>query len=429
MINMDKIVSLAKRRGFVFPSSEIYGGFGGFWDYGPWGVELKNNIKNFWWHEFVHSRDDIFGLDSSIIMNPKIWEASGHTGPGFADPLRECLSCHKRFRGDELSEDKCPVCQGKLSKEKKFNILVKTFIGPIEDETAVAYLRGETAQAIFVNFDNILNTFHPRLPFGIAQIGKAFRNEITPGKFIFRSREFEQMELEYFIYPESDKEQFIYWKEFCLAHLKKLGLKSENLRFYDHPKEKLSHYSKGTTDIEYKFPFGWAEIWGIARRSDFDLKQHSRFSGKDLSFKESDSGEKLLPYVIEPSLGVDRLMFALLSDAYCEEGKRVILKLIPQMAPVKAAVFPLVSNKEVLVKKAREIYSEIKQSLPAVFDGRGNIGKRYYAQDEIGTPWCVTIDYDTLKDDTVTVRNRDTAKQERVDSHKLTGFLKKQLNS
>ncbi|KKS98583.1 MAG: glycyl-tRNA synthetase, glycyl-tRNA synthetase [Candidatus Gottesmanbacteria bacterium GW2011_GWA2_43_14] len=429
MNNMDKIVSLAKRRGFVFPSSEIYGGFGGFWDFGPLGVALKNNIKELWWQEFVEKRDDVFGLDASIIMNPRIWEASGHTGSGFADPLRECTGCHRRFRSEDLNENKCPVCGEKLDKEKKFNILVKTFIGPVEDETALTYLRGETAQAIFVNFDNIQDTFHPKLPFGIAQIGKAFRNEITPGKFIFRSREFEQMELEYFIYPESDEEQFIYWKEFCLDFLSKLGLKRKNLRYYDHPKEKLAHYSKGTTDIEYQFPFGWSEIWGIARRSDFDLKQHSRYSGKALNYKDADGGNILTPYVIEPSVGVDRLLFSLMSDAYREDGKRTVLGLSPRLSPYKAAVFPLVSNKEQLVSKAREIYLEIKKELPAVFDDRGNIGKRYYSQDEIGTPWCITIDYDTLEDETVTVRDRDTAVQERVKYRKLADYLKKQLQS
>ena len=431
---MEKIVSLSKRRGFVFPSSEIYGGFGGFWDFGPLGVEMKNNIKNLWWKYFVTDRTDTYGLDSAIIMNPKVWEASGHTGSGFADPLRECKNCHHRFRGDDLKSAACPDCGGDLTEEKKFNILVKTFIGPVEDTSSMAYLRGETCQAIFVNFDNILNTFHPRLPFGIAQSGKAFRNEITPGNFIFRSREFEQMEYEFFTAKENEPEQFNYWREYCMNFLLSLGLNKDNLHFYDHPKEKLSHYSKGTTDIEYQFPFGWAELWGIARRTDFDLSQHSKFSGKELIYQDPQTNEKITPFVIEPSVGVDRLFLALMADAYCEEDlpagrqeKRVVLKLHPKIAPYKVAVFPLLANKPELIEKAKSVFGDLKQKFRTAWDERGNIGKRYFSQDEIGTPWCVTVDFQSLTDNTVTVRDRDTMKQDRIEIEKLSDFIAQKL--
>lgn len=424
---MEKIVALTKRRGFIFPSSEIYGGFGGFWDFGPYGVNLKNNIKTLWWKKFVSDRDDVWGLDSSIISHPKIWDASGHTGSGFADPLRECKKCHHRFRGDDLKNDACPDCGGELTEEKKFNILVKTFIGPVEDTSALAYLRGETAQTIFTNFKNILDTFHPRLPFGIAQSGKAFRNEITPGNFIFRSREFEQMELEYFVYPKEEEEQFHYWRDYCMNFLLELGLKKENLRFYDHPKEKLSHYSKGTTDVEYHFPFGWSELWGIARRTDYDLGQHTKFSGRKLEFQDPSGLETVDPYVIEPSVGVDRLLLALLSDAYHEDGKRVLLRFSPKVAPIKVAVFPLVANKEDIKTKARNVFLLLRSQFTCVWDERGNIGKRYFSQDEIGTPWCVTIDYETLENDTVTVRDRDSALQERVKIKDLVNLIQSRL--
>lgn len=425
---MDKIVSLAKRRGFIYPSSEIYGGFGGFWDFGPNGVEMKNNIKNLWWKFFVKDRDDVLGLDSAIITNPKVWDASGHTGAGFADPLRECKICHHRFRGDDLKKDKCPDCGGELTDEKKFNILVKTYVGSaVEDASSLAYLRGETAQAIFVNFKNIINSFHPKMPFGIAQTGKAFRNEITPGNFIFRSREFEQMELEYFVEPPNDEPHFLYWKEYCQKFLSWVGLKKDNLRLYDHPKEKLSHYSKGTTDIEYQFPFGWSELWGIARRSDYDLNQHSKFSGKDMSYQDPVTNQRFMPYVIEPSVGVDRLFLALLVDAYAEEDGRVVLKLSPKIAPFKVAVFPLLANKPELIDKARVVYKALKENLNVVWDERGNIGKRYCAQDEIGTPWCVTVDFTSLEDDTVTVRERDTKIQQRMNIKDLEKYFNDNL--
>lgn len=422
---MDKIGALCKRRGFIFPSSEIYGGFGGFWDYGPMGVELKNNIKKIWWHDFVDTRSDMYGLDSSIILNPKVWEASGHTGPGFCDPLRECKKCHHRFRGDDLKENKCSDCGGELTEEKKFNILVKTFIGPIEDKSTQSYLRGETAQGIFINFKNIIDTFHPKLPFGIAQIGKAFRNEITPGNYTFRSREFEQMEIEYFINPEEDKKHFDVWRDTVFNWFLSLGLNKEKLRRFDHPKEKLSHYSKGTTDVEYNFPFGWSELQGTANRTSYDLTQHSKYSGVDLSY------EGLIPYVIEPSWGVDRLMLALLIDAYREEeinGEiRTVLKLAPKLAPVKVAVFPLSANKEELVNIAKKIFDNLKYEFKAALDTNGNVGKRYRRQDEIGTPYCVTVDFQSLEDSTVTIRDRDTMEQERIKIENINEYLEEKL--
>lgn len=428
---MEKVVSLAKRRGFIFPSSEIYGGFGGFWDFGPLGAAMKNNIKRIWWHDFVTAREDMYGLDSSIILNPKTWEASGHTGPGFADPLRECKKCHHRFRGDDLKEDKCPDCMGELTVERKFNILVKTFIGPVEDTSTQAYLRGETAQGIFINFKNILDTFHPKIPFGVGQIGKAFRNEITPGNFIFRVRELEQMEIEYFVKPGDDSKFFDVWRDTVLKWFINLGLNKDNLRRYDHPKEKLSHYSKGTTDVEYKFPFGWGELQGTANRTDYDLSQHMKYSGVDLTYQD-ENGSKYTPYVIEPSFGVERLLMALLVDSYAEEpdnqGIRTVLKLKPQLAPITVAVFPLLRNREELVKAAREVYEGLKDQFMVAWDDIGNIGKRYRRQDEIGTPWCVTIDYDTLKDDTVTVRDRDSMKQERVKVSELSMYFQEKLS-
>lgn len=423
---MGKIVALCKRRGFVFPSSEIYGGFGGFWDFGPLGVRLKNNLKNLWWQEMVGENDNIYGLDTAIILNPQVWQASGHTGPGFADPLKECKVCHHRFRQDDLKTNSCPDCQGQLTEEKKFNILVKTYIGHVEDKSTLSYLRGETCQGIFVNFGNILNTLRPKIPFGIAQIGKAFRNEITPGNFIFRSREFEQMELEFFVHPYEDKKWFAYWLEKRKKWYLSLGLKEENLRFYEHPKEKLAHYSKRTVDVEYHFPFGWGEIEGIANRQDFDLKNHSKNSGKDLSYQDQN-GKRFFPYVIEPSTGPERMMLAFLVDGYREDKDRVILGLHPKIAPYKAAVFPLLANKPELVKLAKTVYNELKKEMAVAWDDRGNIGKRYYSQDEIGTPWCITVDFDSLEKKDVTVRDRDTTKQERIKISQLKDYFQKQL--
>lgn len=425
--SIDKIVSLCKRRGFIFPSSEIYGGFAGFWDKGPLGEALAHNIKELWWHQFVSTREDMYGLDAAIIMNPKTWEASGHTGPGFADPLRECKKCHHRFRGDDLKENHCPDCKGELAEQRSFNILVKTFIGPVEDSSTLSFLRGETAQGIFVNFKNILDTFSPKIPFGIAQIGKAFRNEITPGNFFFRSREFEQMEIEFFVKPGEDEQWHKKWRQDCFDFVLSLGVKKENLRFFDHPREKLSHYSKATTDIEYRFPFGWSEIWGIANRTDYDLKQHEKFSGENLKYRDALNKEEFTPYVIEPSVGVERLMLSVLTDAYSQEQERLVMKFRPLLAPYKAAVFPLLANKDNLVKKAREVFETLKEQFPTAWDDRGNIGKRYYSQDEIGTPFCITIDFQTLDDQTVTLRDRDTTKQERVKITDLSSVLKDKI--
>jgi len=436
---MEKIVSLCKRRGFVFPSSEIYGGIGGFWDFGPLGVLLKNNIKTAWWKNIVEERDDVYPIDSTIIHNPKVWQASGHT-LSFTDPLRECKSCHKRFRVDHLPTisgkgeskrtNKCPECGGELTEVKQFNLMFETYVGPVKKTASCAYLRPETCQGIFINFKNIVDTMQPKLPFGIAQIGKGFRNEITIGNFIFRDREFDMMELEFFVRPGEDEKWFDYWlKERLNWHLS-LGIEKKNLRFFDHPKESLAHYSKRTVDIEYHYPFGWNELEGIANRTDFDLRNHSKFSGQDLSFQD-EKGEKFYPFVVEPSLGVERMVLMVLCDAYCEEKvkgeKRVILKLHPKLAPVKVAVFPLLANKPKLVKIAKEIYKNLKPHFSTAFDDIGNIGKRYRRQDEIATPWCVTVDYDTLKDNTVTVRDRDTMKQIRTKIDALFELFSKKL--
>lgn len=443
---MEKITSLCKRRGFIFSGSEIYGGLGGFWDFGPLGVELKNNIKRLWWKTMVLERSNVFGLDSTIIHNPKVWEASGHA-VSFTDPLRECKSCHQRFRADKLESDKCPECGGELTDVKQFNLMFRTQVGPVEEGGQKAYLRPETAQGIFINFDNILQTMHPKIPFGIAQIGKGFRNEITTGDFIFRDREFEMMELEYFVKPGEDEKCFDYWKEERMAWHKSLGLREENLHFYEHPKESLSHYSKRTVDVEYNFPFGWSELEGIANRTDFDLKNHSKFSGRDLSYFDEETKKKYTPFVIEPSVGVERIVLALLVDAYHEEQDpsagstgslqassgqakeemRVVLRLKPKLAPVKVAVFPLLANKPPLIQKAKTVFEELKGEIEGLvsWDDIGNIGKRYRRQDEIGTPWCVTVDYQTLDDNTVTVRDRDTMEQERVKIENLFSHIDK----
>jgi len=426
---MEKIVSLCKRRGFVFPSSEIYGGIGGFWDFGPLGVLMKNNIKRLWWKAIVEERENIFGLDTTVIHHPKVWEASGHLA-SFTDPLRECKSCHKRFRADKLTGENCPECGGELTEVKQFNLMFETYVGPAKQTANKAYLRPETCQGIFINFANVVDCMRPKLPFGIAQIGKGFRNEITTGDFIFRDREFEMMELEFFVRPGEDEKWHDYWIKERLKWHQKMGIKKENLRLFEHPKESLAHYSKRTVDIEYKFPFGWAELEGIANRTDFDLKNHSKFSGKDLSFQD-ENGEKFYPFVIEPSLGVERMMLALLLDAYREEKNnkvtRVILSLNPKVSPIKVAVFPLLANKPDLVKLARRIYEDLREDFMVAWDDRGNIGKRYFSQDEIGTPWCVTVDFQSLDDNTVTVRDRETTKQERVGIDKLKDFFENKL--
>lgn len=429
---MEKLVSLCKRRGFIYPGSEIYGGLANTFDFGPLGVELINNIKRNWWRNFVWSRDDIYGLDGGILMNPKIWEASGHI-EGFIDVLVECKKCHKRFRDDQLDKSECPECGGELTEPKKFVPMFKTFIGSVEDSSAVAYLRPETAQAIFVNFKNIIDSFHPNLPFGIAQIGKAFRNEITLGNFIFRKLEFEQMEIEYFTEEKNWKKYFDEWEKEMEKWFIGLGIKKKNIRWREHDKGELAHYSKKTEDLEYNFSFGgFKELCGLAYRYDFDLKNHSEKSGKDLKYIDSGTNEKFYPHVIEPSFGLERAMLAVLSEAYCEEevkgAKRVIMKLHPKLAPYTVAVFPLLANKPKLAEKAREIYQDLKKQFSVVWDDRGNIGKRYFSQDEIGTPYCITVDFDTLEKDDVTVRDRDTMKQVRIKISGLRDYLNEKLN-
>ncbi len=424
---MDKIVSLCKRRGFVFPGSEIYGGLANSFDYGPLGVELKNNIKNLWWKRFVQQRDDMVGIDAALIMNPKVWEASGHLKE-FSDPLVECEKCKRRFRADHIEGKKCPDCGGKLSEPRQFNLMLKTFLGVTEDSVSTVYFRPETAQAMFVDFKNVLDTTRRKLPFGVAQIGKAFRNEVTPGNFIFRTREFEQMEIEYFIpVPKKDidwEKVFEYWqKEMWAWATDELGIKKENLHDCECESENRAHYSKKTIDIEYDYPFGRSELYGLAYRTDFDLKNHF----KEAPYEDKDSGEKLYPHVVEPTFGVDRSVLAVLLDSYAEEGERVVLKIKPSLAPYKVAVFPLLKNKPELVEKAREVYDALRKQFTVAFDDRGNIGKRYYSQDEIGTPFCVTVDFDTLKNDDVTVRDRDTMKQERMKIANLQPFLNGKL--
>jgi glycyl-tRNA synthetase len=423
---MEKIVSLCKRRGFVYPGSEIYGGLANTWDYGPLGVELKNNLKSDWWKTFVQKREDIYGLDGGILLNSKIWQASGHT-TGFIDVLVECKSCHHRFRVDFLEgKTKCPECQGELTSPKKFVPMFKTFIGPVEENASVTYLRPETAQAIFVNFKNILDSFHPQIPFGIAQVGKAFRNEITLGNFIFRSLEFEQMEIEYFIQAKEWEKYYEEWKKLMTDWVVSLGVDKKNLRWRPHAKDELSHYSERTEDLEYQFPFGYKELYGLAYRTDFDLRQHAEKSGVDLSYQD-ETGKKFIPQVIEPSFGLERTLLMVLLDAYQEEKERLVLKLSPKLAPYKVAVFPLLANKPNLVEKARLVFDKLRPVLRTVWDDRGNIGKRYYAQDEIGTPWCVTIDFQTLEDKTVTIRDRDTTKQIREKIDKLEDWFQNRL--
>jgi len=421
---MEKIIALAKRRGFIYPSSEIYGGIAGFWDYGPLGVELKNNLKKIWWKNMVYERDDVVGIDASIIMNPVVWERSGHVS-SFADLLVECKNCHHRFRADKIINNVCPDCGQKdnFTEPKKFNILTEVYLGVTEPKQK-AYLRGEITQGVFVNFKNAVYSSRVKIPFGIAQIGKAFRNEITPGNFTFRSREFEQMELEFFIYPD-DKEGdqwFSYWKEERFKWYVDLGIKEKNLRFRDHEPHERAHYARFATDIEYQAPFGWSEFEGIHHRGDWDLSRHN------LTYKDPNTKEEFIPWVIETSGGVDRATLFFLIDAYYEEEEeRVVLRLDPRLAPVKVAVFPLLANKENLVEKAKKVYNLIKGDYLIAFDDRGNIGKRYFSQDEIGTPFCVTIDFQTLADETVTVRERDSKKQERVSIDRLKDYLNQKL--
>jgi glycyl-tRNA synthetase len=422
---MEKIVSLCKRRGFVFPSSEIYGGLNGCWDYGPLGVELKRNIKEAWWGEMVRAREDVVGVDASILMHPRVWQASGHVAE-FSDPMVDCRQCKHRFKADNLEGDRCPDCGGELTEARKFNLMFKTFVGPVEEDAAVVYLRPETAQGIFVNFDNVLNTARTKLPFGIAQIGKAFRNEINPRNFTFRSREFEQMEMEFFVTPGEDETWYAYWREqrfnWYLAH----GIRKENLRLRDHRPDELAHYAKACVDVEYNFPFGWSELEGIANRRDYDLKRHTEFAGKRLDYFNEEKKERYFPFVIEPSAGVDRSTLAFIVDAYAEEEERTVLRFHPRLAPVKVGIFPLL-KKEGQPEKAIEIRDQLKRHFSVVYDHAGAIGRRYRRQDEIGTPYCITVDHQTAADGTVTLRERDTMAQERVPVTGLVPMLRAKI--
>lgn len=430
---MDKIVALCKRRGFVYPGSEIYGGLANTYDYGPLGAELKNNIKQAWWRYFIHDRDDMMGIDGGIILSPKIWEASGHVA-NFKDALVECKKCHKRFRPDKLKDStKCPECGGEFTEAKMFSGMFKTTIGPVEEEGITAYLRPETAQAIFADYKNVLGSTNKKIPFGIGQMGKAFRNEVTTGNFIFRTYEFEQMEIEYFISPEADWNKiFEEWVDYIHGFMDVIGL--DKKKMYDHeiPDEERAFYSKRTIDMEYQFPFGQDELWAIAYRTDYDLGRHQQYSGESMEYFDEKSGKKFIPHVIEPTFGLDRTILALIGEAYEEEQlengeTRIVLKLNPKIAPYKAAVFPLLANKENLVEKAREIYKDLKKDFTVFWDDRGNIGKRYRYQDEVGTPFCVTVDFDSLEKGDVTVRDRDTMKQERVQISALKEYLKENL--
>ena len=423
--DMDKILSLSKRRGFVFQSSEVYGGLGSTWDYGPLGVELKRNVKEAWWREVVVERDDVVGLDAAILMHPRVWEASGHVD-NFSDPLVECRQCNRRFREDQLDSDRCPECGGELTEPRRFNLMFHTFMGPVEDSSNQIFLRPETAQGIFVNFQNVQTATRKKLPFGIGQIGKAFRNEITPGNFTFRTREFEQMEVEFFVQPGTDEEWLQRWVQDRFNWYVNYGIRAENLRLREHGGDELAHYAKATFDIEYRFPWGWGELEGIADRADFDLTRHTEFSGQDLSYFDDETRERYIPYVIEPSGGVDRATLAFWLDSYDEEpdGKdtRTVLHLHRALAPVTVAVLPL-SRNERLAPTARSVYDLVRRRLRCQFDDAQSIGRRYRRQDEIGTPYCVTVDFDTLDDHAVTIRDRDTMAQHRVSISRLLDVL------
>ncbi len=444
---LDAVVSLSKRRGIVYPSSEIYGGLRASWDYGPLGVELKNNVKREWWRSMVQGRDDVVGLDSSVILAREVWETSGHV-EAFVDPLVECQACHKRFRADHLEEEKgkpladiaCPNCgtRGAWTEPKQFNGLLRTYLGPVEDESGLAYLRPETAQGIFINFANVMSSARRKPPFGIGQIGKSFRNEITPGNFIFRTREFEQMEMEFFVPPGTDEQWHQYWIDERQKWYTDLGIAADNLRLYEHPQEKLSHYSKRTVDVEYRFQFAgseWGELEGVANRTDYDLTVHSKQSGVDLSYFDQATGERWVPYVIEPAAGVDRTTLAFLLDAYAVDeapntkggvDKRTVLRLDPRLAPVKAAVLPLSRGSE-LSPIARKVAADLRKRWNVEFDDAGAIGRRYRRQDEIGTPFSVTVDFDSLDDQAVTVRERDSMRQDRIGLDALRGYLAERL--
>ena len=438
-VSMDQLISLCKRRGFIFPGSEIYGGLANAWDFGPLGVALKNNIKRSWWQRFVEERDDVYGLDAALLMNRKVWQASGHEST-FSDPLVECKNCHTRIREDQLPEDKkCPSCGKKeFTDPRQFNLMLKTFLGPAEEDANTVYFRPETAQAIFVDFKQIVDTYAPKLPFGIAQIGKAFRNEITPGNFIFRTREFEQMEIEYFVKnTDAWNDSFEMWLKEMNNWMTSIGIDIQKVHNLEVPKEELAHYSKRTVDVEFEFPFGKKELFGIAYRGDFDLQSHQAASGESLEYFDEETKERILPHVIEPSIGVERMLLAVLASAYREdtenEEKRIWLDLPMCMAPYKAAVFPLLSNKPELISKAQEIRAQLQGAwpgfFPIAFDKSGNIGKRYRRQDEIGTPYCFTVDFQTLEDNTVTVRDRNTMQQERISISEARKFLEEKLRA
>lgn len=466
---MDVLASLCKRRGFIFQGSEIYGGLNGFWDYGPLGAALKNNIRQAWWKSMVQEREDVVGLDAAIIMHPRVWEASGHVH-GFADPMVDCKACRKRFRADQLCEEhglqlikdaegkmslpvgvKCTSCgSNQLTEPRSFNLMFKTFVGPVEDESSVAYLRPETAQGIFAQFNNVLSVARQKVPFGIAQMGKAFRNEINPRNYTFRSREFEQMELEFFIKPGTDQEWHSYWVNERLKWYEKIGLPREKLQPYAYKAEELAHYASACVDIMYQFPFGLQELEGIAARGDYDLRRHQEFSGKSMEYFDAETNERYLPHVVEPSAGVDRIALAVLCAAYSEEwvsdaDKKVVpaepgqkapagyesrttMRFAPCVAPIKAAVFPLVKNKPEIVNKAREIYTSLRKRWPIFWDQTGAIGRRYRRQDEVGTPFCITVDFQSLEDGSVTVRERDSMLQKRLSIGELTSYLDEQLN-
>ena len=434
---MDQIVSLCKRRGFVFQSSEIYGGLGSCWDYGPYGVELKRNLKDFWWKAMTQKRDDVEGLDAAILMHPQVWVTSGHVS-NFTDPLVDCKKCKARFRADQLETARCPLkpskspleCGGELTEPRQFNLMFKTFMGPVEEDTAVVYMRPETAQGIYVNFLNVMGPSRQKVPFGIAQIGKAFRNEITPGNFIFRTREFEQMEMQFFIKPSEDDQWFDYWKAERMQFYYDLGINKDKLRYHEHGKDELAHYAKKAFDIEYEFPFGWKELEGIHNRTDFDLSRHTEATGKDLSYFDEKTREKFIPYIIETSAGCDRTLLVLLVDAYTEEEvkgeTRVVLKFSPKIAPVKVAVFPLV-NKDGMPDIAMKVFHDLKEHFKAFYDDSGAVGRRYRRMDEIGTPYCLTIDGQTSQDETVTIRDRDTMEQIRIPIEEVKPYLKEQM--
>jgi glycyl-tRNA synthetase len=428
-VDMEKIVSLCKRRGFIFPSSEIYGGLASCWDYGPMGVELKRNVKDAWWKAIVQDRDDVVGLDTSIMMHPGVWAASGHID-SFTDPLVECKSCHLRWRADTVEGGKCTKCGGELTEPRMFNLMFKTFMGPVEEDASVVYLRPETAQGIFVNFENVVTTSRKKLPLGIAQIGKSFRNEITPGNFIFRTREFEHMEVEYFVKPGTDEKWLDYWVKERFDWYVKMGIKKENLRLREHGEDELAHYAKDCYDVEYLFPMGWSELEGIANRGDFDLRQHAKCSGRELSYHDAEAGEKYVPYVIEPSAGVDRSVLAFIIDAYEEEEvekeKRTVLHFHHSLAPIKVAVLPL-SRNEKLTPLAKEVFKQLCSSFVTDYDDSQSIGRRYRRQDEIGTPFCVTIDFESLEDKQVTIRDRDSLAQIRVPIEGLDKVIQTKL--